>query len=296
MNIVVLGPGAIGSLWAHSLHCAGHSVSLWSRSDGHTHTIQVDDGRAIVLANHDTPALEQADLLLVTVKAPQVTQAIQPLLKHLHSECIVLLMHNGMGTAEPTSKILTGNPLVLATTTHGVYRQSDSLILHTGLGTTQLGGYNAKGKQCQFLEDVLHHALPNVSWNPNIQEALWHKLAINCAINPMTAIHQITNGELNSNNYSKELDRVINEVSQVMNAEGITTSLATLKETVYKVINATAKNHSSMQQDIFYHRTSEIDFITGYLLERAKAHNIAAPSNAALYEQIKRIEQSWKSS
>lgn len=296
MNIVVLGPGAIGSLWAHSLHGAGHSVSLWSRSNCLTHTIQVDDGHDVVFANRDTSALEQADLLLVTVKAPQVTQAIRPLLQHLHSDCIVLLMHNGMGTAEPTSKILKGNPLVLATTTHGAYRRTGSHIMHTGFGATQLGGYDTQGQQCQFLADVLNHALPDTTWNPNIHEALWHKLAINCAINPMTAIHQIANGELNSDDYSNELISVIDEVSQVMNSEGLTTSLATLKEAVYKVIHATAKNHSSMQQDIYYHRASEIDFITGYLLERAKAHNIAAPCNAALYEEIKRIEQSWKSS
>ncbi|KOO09902.1 2-dehydropantoate 2-reductase, partial [Vibrio xuii] len=100
------------------------------------------------------------------------------------------------GTAERIASLLPHNPLVLATTTHGAYRPAPSHVQHTGKGITQLGGYNAKGLQCQFLEQVFHHALPNSRWHPNIQEALWHKLAINCAINPLTALHQITNGEL----------------------------------------------------------------------------------------------------
>lgn len=296
MNIVVLGPGAIGSLWAYSFFHAGHSVSLWSRSSSIVQSIKVDDGPENSFANRQDSDLSNADLLLVTVKAPQVENAITPLLERIHPDCIIVLMHNGMGTAERISSLLPHNPLVLATTTHGAYRPAPSHVLHTGKGITQLGGYNAKGLQCQFLEQVFHHALPNSCWHPNIQEALWHKLAINCAINPLTALHQITNGELAADLYRDMLTKVISEVALVMNAEGIPTSLATLKETVYTVINATAKNHSSMQQDIFYQRSSEIDFITGYLLERAKVHDIAAPNNAALYEKIKRIEQSWKSS
>jgi len=293
MNIVILGPGAVGSLWANAFLHAGHSVSLCSRQSAKQLSIQVDQGNAALFANNDKQSIQDADLLLVTVKAPQVITALTPLLPQISPDCMLMLMHNGMGTAEDVIKFLPNNPLLLATTTHGAYRESSQRVLHTGLGTTQLGGYNDKGKQCAFLEEVFQHALPEVKWNHDILHALWHKLAINCAINPLTAIHQVTNGTLAQEEFSLLLSRVIDEVSQILAAEEITLSKKELEDSIFKVIELTAKNHSSMQQDVFHHRATEIDFITGYLLHKAKHHNIAATENTALYQQIKQIEQSW---
>ena len=39
MNILILGPGAVGSLWATKFKLAGHNVSLWGRSSEELNTI-----------------------------------------------------------------------------------------------------------------------------------------------------------------------------------------------------------------------------------------------------------------
>lgn len=293
MNIVVLGPGAVGSLWAYSLHQAGHSVSVYSRRQSPFIPLQVDQHPIISVQNNHLDSLRNADLLLVTVKAPQVAQALTSIKQEIDADCIVVLMHNGMGTAEKISQLLPNNPLLLATTTHGALRNSSEQVLHTGLGSTQIGGYNQTGMQCQFVTEVFHHALAHVEWNNQILDALWNKLAINCAINPLTAIHQIYNGQLAEPHYAEAIHAIIGEVSQVMNAEGVEVTEQQLEARIYHVIEATAKNHSSMQQDIFHQRQSEIDFITGYLLQKAQQHGISTPTNSALFKHIKQIEQSW---
>ncbi|MFM2590800.1 2-dehydropantoate 2-reductase [Vibrio sp. TBV020] len=293
MNIVVLGPGAIGSLWASYLNNAGHSVSVWSRHPQSPISIQRDELPTTEFANQSEQAIQNADLLLVTLKAPQVKAALSELQPLINKETIIVLMHNGMGTAEIVSALFVDNPLVLATTTHGAYRKSPQNVLHTGLGNTELGGYNSAGKRCDFLADVFQHALPEVIWNPTILTALWNKLAINCAINPLTAIHQITNGELAQPEFQSQLSDVIQEVSLTIQAEGIHISEAQLTQSVKTVIEATAKNLSSMQQDIVHQRQSEIDFITGYLIKKAQSHNIATPMNLSLFNAVKNIEQGW---
>lgn len=293
MNIVILGLGAIGSLWAANLHKSGHSVAVFTRKTQPSITIQLDCDASIELENNKLEKLAAADLLLVTVKAPQVIDALSHIADKIDPDCMITLMHNGMGTAEEVQQLLPANPLILATTTHGAYRKTANHVSHTGLGTTQLGGYNEKSQQCHFLAEVLQHSLPEVVWNPEIVSALWNKLAINCAINPLTAIEQVTNGTLADDKYRQVLSTIIREVNEVMLAEGIQTSYEQLHSSVFSVIKATEKNLSSMQQDIFHQRQSEIDFITGYLLQRAKAHRIDTPENHALFSAIKQIEQGW---
>ncbi|RTZ16064.1 2-dehydropantoate 2-reductase [Vibrio aquaticus] len=293
MKIVIVGPGAIGSLWATHLHSAGHCVSTWSRHSEAQLTLELDDSTPISLLNNDIVQVQNADLLLVTLKAPLVESVLKQLASHIAPEAIIVLMHNGMGTAERVLKMLSENPLVLATTTHGAYRESKHKVLHTGIGQTVLGGFNLAGQRCDFLTEVFNHALPDCTWNPHITNALWHKLAINCAINPLTAINNISNGDLALPRYAEQVEKIVSEVVSVMQAEGLDIESEALTNTVKQVISATAKNHSSMQQDIFYQRQSEIDFITGYLLERAKQHKLSTPTNLALYNAVKQIEQGW---
>lgn len=293
MNIVVLGPGAIGSLWASHLHTAGHSVSVWSRQTASKVSVQLDQKPPICFANNCRQSLHQADLILVTLKAPQVMQSLAQLADHIAHETMIVLMHNGMGTAELVSQLMPNNPLMVATTTHGALRESLGTVRHTGQGITEIGGYNDSGKRCSFVAEVFQHSLPQVKWNPDILSALWNKLAINCAINPLTAIEQVANGTLAEEQYATTLQSVVEEVAQVMQAEGISTSSEQLASSVAKVIQATASNLSSMNQDIFHQRQSEIDFITGYLLEKALSHGIDTPVNRSLYDTIKNIEQGW---
>ncbi|AQM69120.1 2-dehydropantoate 2-reductase [Vibrio campbellii] len=293
MNILILGPGAVGSLWATKLKLAGHNVSLWGRSSNSEQLLQLDDHPAINFANQNILSVQNADLIVVTVKAWQVEGAIEPLLPYISEDTIVMLLHNGMGTAPLFEAKLPDNPLIVATTTHGAYKPSKEQVLHTGQGNTQLGGFNAKGAQCDFLADVMNHALPEVNWNPNINAALWTKLAINCAINPLTAIHQCKNGELAAPEFATKLANITYELVEVMNKEEIEVDFDSLHATIMQVVNATAANYSSMRQDVFHQRRTEIDFITGYLLQAAEKHHISTPENAKLYQRIKQIEQSW---
>ncbi|WP_180836111.1 2-dehydropantoate 2-reductase [Vibrio parahaemolyticus] len=293
MNILILGPGAIGSLWATKFQLAGHNVSLWGRTSDSKQLLQLDDSPAINFANQHLPSVQNADLVVVTVKAWQVETAIEPLLPYINTDTIIMLMHNGMGTAPLLEAKLPDNPLIVATTTHGAYKPNKELVMHTGQGITQVGGFNASGAHCQFLQDVMQHALPEVVWNPNINAALWTKLAINCAINPLTALHQCKNGDLAHGDFQDTLKNITKELVEVMNKEDIATQFDVLFETIMQVVRATSENYSSMRQDVFHQRPTEIDFITGYLLKAAEKHRINTPENLELYQRIKQIEQSW---
>ncbi|CAH7423936.1 2-dehydropantoate 2-reductase [Vibrio chagasii] len=293
MNITIVGPGAIGALWAIKLLQAGHNVSLWSRSSEPSVELSLDEQASISFSNNDKDKLSESDLVLFTVKAWQVEDAITPLIQYIDSDTILMFMHNGMGAVDEIATQIDAHPIVLATTTQAAFKPDRNSVSHTGLGQTQLGAFNLNGQQCTFLVDVLDSALPAVSWNPEIHTALWTKLAINCAINPLTGLEQIKNGELSEPRFGNTLTAIIEELTQVMQAEGISCSFDELETNVNKVIQATAKNNSSMKQDMLYQRKTEIDFITGHLIKTANKHQIEVPVNQKLFDQVKEQENSW---
>lgn len=293
MNITIVGPGAIGSLWAIKLLQAGHNISLWSRSSETSTDLSLDEQTSLSFSNNNIEKLSASDLVIVTVKAWQVKDATTPLLQYLDPDTILMFMHNGMGAVDEITTQIDAHPVVLATTTQAAFKPDRNSVSHTGLGQTQLGAFNLKGQQCTFLVDVLEHALPSVNWNPEIKTALWTKLAINCAINPLTGLEQVKNGELADQRFSETLNSIVYEVTQVMQAEGITCSFDELEASVNKVIHATAQNNSSMKQDMFYQRKTEIDFITGHLIKTALKHQIEVPTNQKLFAMVKERENSW---
>ncbi|WP_210444681.1 2-dehydropantoate 2-reductase, partial [Vibrio crassostreae] len=262
MNITIVGPGAIGSLWAIKLLQAGHNVSLWSRSTDNSIDLSLDGQASLSFSNNNIEKLSASDLVIFTVKAWQVEEATTPLLQYLDSDCILMFMHNGMGAVDNITTKINTHPVVLATTTQAAFKPDKNNVCHTGLGQTQLGAFNLKGQQCTFLVDVLEHALPTVNWNPEITAALWTKLAINCAINPLTGLKQVKNGELADQKFGDTLSSIVEELTKVMQAEEIACSFDELEANVKQVIQATAQNNSSMKQDMFYQRKTEIDFIT----------------------------------
>ncbi|PME29223.1 2-dehydropantoate 2-reductase [Vibrio sp. 10N.286.55.E10] len=293
MNITIVGPGAIGSLWAIKLLQAGHNVSLWSRSTDNSIDLSLDGQASLSFSNNNIEKLSASDLVIFTVKAWQVEEATTPLLQYLDSDCILMFMHNGMGAVDNITTKINAHPVVLATTTQAAFKPDKNNVCHKGLGQTQLGAFNLKGQQCTFLVDVLEHALPTVNWNPEITAALWTKLAINCAINPLTGLKQVKNGELADQKFGDTLSSIVEELTKVMQAEEIACSFDELEASIKQVIQATAQNNSSMKQDMFYQRKTEIDFITGHLIKTALKHQIKVPVNQKLFDQVKKQENSW---
>lgn len=293
MKITVLGCGALGQLWLTALHRRGHEVQGWLRvpQPWCSVNVQETDGSVFneLLTANDPEFLAASDLLLVTLKAWQVSTAVKNLAAILPEIAPVVLLHNGMGTLDELRTLR--QPLLSALTTQAA-RRDGNMIVHVANGTTHLGPANAQGHDYTFLADVLQAALPDVAWHDDIGAASWKKLAVNCVINPLTALYDCPNGALVA--YPEEVAAICDEVAAVMQREGHHASAEDLQFYVWQVVNSTAENISSMLQDIRALRHTEIDYINGYLLKRARAHGISVPENARLFDLIKRKENEYE--
>ena len=294
MKIGIIGIGALGSLWATKLQQAGHDVLAITRNRSQRSiSITLDGQVENEIPANDLTQLKTCQAIIITVKSTQVTQAIEPLFNYLSADIPLIFLHNGMGAVEQLGEQWNHYPLFLATTTQAAFKPSSQQVKHTGIGQTLIGAYKEAEKltpQLSSIIQALDSALPKVMWHNHINDALWQKLVINCVINPMTAIYQCKNGELLQAQYQTEVDNLIYECHQVMQAVGQTQSLNKLSTTIKQVMLTTGDNFSSMHQDIHHQRTTEIDFITGFLLKQAQRYNIDVPNHQRLFQKIKQLE------
>lgn len=293
MKITVLGCGALGQLWLTALCKHGHKVQGWLRVPQPYCSVNlIDEDGSIFnesLTANDPDFLAQSDLLLVTLKAWQVSDAVKALAAQLPPTSPILLLHNGMGTLDELKSI--AQPLLMGITTHAA-RRDGNIIVHVASGVTHIGPAREHDGDYSYLADVLQSVLPDVAWHNTIRPQLWRKLAVNCVINPLTALWDCPNGELQ--NHPQEVAVLCAEVAAVIEREGLHTSAEDLRYYVDQVIDSTAENISSMLQDVRALRHTEIDYITGYLLKRARAHGVAVPENARLYDLVKRKESEYE--
>ncbi|WP_159866598.1 MULTISPECIES: 2-dehydropantoate 2-reductase [unclassified Raoultella] len=293
MKVTVLGCGALGQLWLTALCKHGHEVQGWLRVPQPFCSVNLVESDGSIfnesLTANDPDFLASSDLLLVTLKAWQVSTAVKNLAERLPASSPILLIHNGMGTVDELKGVT--QPLLLASTTQAA-RRDGNVIVHVANGTTHIGPAKGYPQDYSALADTLQNVLPDVAWHNNIQPALWSKLAVNCVINPLTALRNCKNGDLRD--AAEEVETICREVAAVMEREGIHTSPENLLFYVHQVIESTAENISSMLQDIRAQRHTEIDYITGFLLKRARTHGLAVPENARMFELVKRKENEYE--
>jgi 2-dehydropantoate 2-reductase len=157
----------------------------------------------------------------------------------------------------------------------------------------------------------------STSWKTHaeLQLLMRRKLAVNAVINPLTALLGCRNGELTRlPTASKIMGSICWEASLVfaaemsrgsvlwledMRSQGIdikkvslpslpkALSPECLEEEVIRVAELTKNNVSSMLHDIRRGRTTEINFINGYLVKLGRELGINTPANSALCDLVK---------
>jgi 2-dehydropantoate 2-reductase len=300
VDTVIIGQGAIGLLWYHhlaqspknsvSLSCSSRTTSIPS----HYHFTDINNRSeqfSLTFANDD--AFAEAQLILLCVKSYHVQAAIQSLKNKISSQTIIVFCHNGMGAYHDLS--ILHQPCLALLTTHGCKINSPFHAQHTGLGHHDLGLIH--GDISQLMRDnittTFAQALPTLAFTDAIKEKQWLKLAINCVINPITAIENIDNGQLLDEKFKPIIATLIREIIAVAAYKNVKFEFDDLQEKIMQVAINTAKNCSSMRSDILQQRKTEIDYINGYIVNLAKKVGFAVPNNEKLMQQVKALEVSY---
>jgi 2-dehydropantoate 2-reductase len=124
----------------------------------------------------------------------------------------------------------------------------------------------------------------------DIERWVWRKLAINAAINPLTALIGVPNRAIADDPDLRQLAATLaEEVATVARARGLTLDDAV--EAALAVATATGENRSSMLRDLEQGQPTEIEAITGAVVAEADRLGVATPANRLVAALIRARER-----
>ncbi|MDN3522171.1 ketopantoate reductase family protein [Halomonas ramblicola] len=288
----VVGPGAIGRLIALRLAGGGNRVALVGRRTLPAQQwLFPPEGaplqRTVACTTLDTPPPFAPDIVHLTTKAYAAEAAYDAVSTALPPNTPLMLWQNGFDVQPRLTERHPG-PVLCATTTEGAYVEGDDRVVHAGHGETLVGALDGgHAALARTLAGVLRRSGLPCRAVDDIRTRLWHKLAVNAAINPLVARHRIRNGELRDDAFHPAVEAIIAELATILAAEGIAPptgeGLDGWRALVWRVVEATAGNRASMLQDVLAGRPTEHAAILGPLLAAANRHGLAAPRLAELH-------------
>jgi 2-dehydropantoate 2-reductase len=304
LRFAVVGPGALGTLFAARLACAGVKTLLLDYrlerarqlSEQAVCIYEAGERREIcVEVTADPRRLAEVDVALILVKAYHTEAVAATLSEHLQPEAVALTLQNGLGNIETLSAYLGSARVLGGTTAQGALLEAPGVVHDTGSGPTIIG--RPGGEEDTLLDKisrVLLHAGFAVSITRDLPAALWGKAILNAAINPAAALTRLRNGALAEHEPSlKLMTAAAREASAIARAHGISIPEQDWRARLLTICQATAPNVNSMLADILHQRRTEIDAINGAIVRIAEQHDLPASVNRTLWCLISTMEATY---
>ena len=300
MNIVVLGAGAIGSLFG-ALLSKKNNVILIGRTS-HVNAIR-KNGLSIggktqlnvkISAKDSINSIPfSVDLLIVTVKSYDTKSAVDQAKQIIRDRTVVLSLQNGLDNIKAIEHVVERRQIIAGVTTHGAFFSKPGCIKHTGAGKTILGELDGESSErIKNIETVFNQVGIKAVVSENIIKEIWVKAVINSCINPLTAFFGCRNGYILENPIlEKIVETVCEESTSVANAYGVKLSYLDMVNKTKEVIRETSENYSSMLQSVRKGKKTEIDSINGALVNIGRTYSIDVPLNEILVSLVKTLSE-----
>lgn len=306
MEIVVVGPGAIGCLFAAYLARAGSMVWLLDHRPerakqigerGITVESERGDFHVQMRVTAKPAEIRSADLLILCVKANNTADAAARLQGTIPPQSHLLTLQNGLGNVERLGEFFDSSRILAGATSHGATLLDVGRVRHAGYGEIWIGETGgtssslAGREKLQNLAATLNRAGLQAQVVDDIEAVLWRKLMVNVGINALTAILGVPNGELlRIHECTNLMDGAVAEAVKVARHCGINLNPTEEIERVRAVCRSTTTNISSMLQDVRRKKKTEIDQLNGVVVKMAAMYGTTAPVNEVLTALVRSLE------
>lgn len=292
MEIIVLGAGAIGSLYGAKL-AAANDVTLVGR-ERHVAAINADGLRIEGLesslvrlkAVSGIERIGSDALVLLTTKVSNSESALRSIRQLVRADTTIVCLQNGLYSERIVRAILGDTIVVLrGITQFGAIFKAPGVIQFMARGHTLIEDH----ERSDDIAKTLTAAGLDGRVSRDITTDIWHKAIINCVVNPITAMLGCEVGGIANPELDQLKQLVIDECVAVAATQGVTVT-GDFREEIDGVFRP-SRNIASMLQDLRRGRRTEIDYLNGAITTLGAKKGIACPVNAALTAIIKAMEK-----
>ena len=305
-RIVVLGSGAMGSLFGATLAQGGLPVTLVDIRADHVEainarglTIRGYGGDRIVRVPATTRAgeLPRADIVLVQTKAPDTVAAVESAHRVFGPDTIAISFQNGLGNEEVIGGLVGPERVLAGLTAQGATLVGPGVVHNYGDLPSYMG--ELKGGSSARAESIATRftaAGLRTRASADIRREMWKKLLGNVGLSPTSAITNLTSVEIMSVPELREVVLgAVDEAAAVGAAEGIRLDVEEARSVLLKLVDpsggGTGRSKSSACTDILNRRRTEVDWINGAIVRLGEKHGIPTPINRTLVGAVKGMEK-----
>ena len=291
MKVIILGAGAIGSLYGAKLSKSNDAILVARKKHA-----DIINKRGLKITGFENKTyrlraatkinkIERDTLIILTTKVYDSEKAIKQIKKQLRKDTVILCLQNGYWSEGAVKKIIGKKCLVLrGVTAVGTSFLKPGIIKMNNIGYTAI----EKSWKSEEIAKNFDRCGLKAYVSKNIKEDVWKKLFMNCVLNPITGIFKIKNKEIAHESLRPLRTAVIKECLAVAKKDGFNFSFKFVEGIVDRV--GKSDNYSSMYQDLLKGNRTEIDYLNGAVVELGKKYGIKCPVNESLVGMIKFLE------
>lgn len=300
MRILMIGAGAMGSLFAARLAEAGHAVSVCDTAPARLAAIAQDGialtddagARRVTVATIADPADHgAADLLIVFTKAHATRAAIRSARGAIGPATAVLTLQNGLGNPETIAECVNAAQIAFGVTDVPADWHDPNRVTSHGAATIQLWGHDGTANAAATCAcAALVSAGFAATLDPDARTRVWEKLAFNAALNPLAALLDAPVGALAHPDARILAHDLVGEITALARHEGVALDPQRIGARIEHALAHHQSHIPSMLQDLRARRATEIGALNGAVAERAASAGLAAPLNTAIVHLIRAAE------
>jgi len=296
-HVVVLGAGAMGSLFGGLLAEGGLDVTLVDPWPEHIARIRQEGLRMVgfggdryipIRATSSPAEIGSADIVFVQCKA-NFNAAAAASVEHLFapgSGTVAISFQNGLGNEEELADHFGDDRVLGGLTAQGANIEAPGVVRNHAELPSYIGEMaGGVSERTTAIASVLSAAGLPTEPSENIRHDIWRKLMANIAISAVSGITGLNIGQIFNQHLADDVSyAALDEALAVANAAGVELSIAEAREILGKIAgpDGTPGNKSSLRVDIENQRPSEIDYINGAVVRLGKEHNVPVPVNETL--------------
>lgn len=227
----------------------------------------------------------QPDLIVIATKSQGLESAIENIKNFVYKDVIIISLLNGISSEEKIQETYSDAKVLKS------YFIGHSAV-RNGNSVTQDGVGEIVVEKSSMLQEIFDEFKINYRMPDDIVYSMWLKYTMNLFSNQVSAILNMSFGELKRNNaFIDFAQKIIAEVRLIAEKKGVKNLENLEKDSLGFLQKMCDEGKTSMLQDVLAGRKTEVDIFAGEIIRLGKLYEIPTPCNQVLYDLIKIVEE-----